>query len=275
MTMTRPAFRQARIRAVIICACLLASSVTWAADTRRFPIGDQALALEGGYIVPQEKSIGTVIGARENRIYFGPGEVLYVRFARNLEVHPGDWLTVYRVTNPVFHPLTTAYMGRIVQVLGLLEIMSEPKNRVAEVRVVKPFDSMANGDPVMLYTLPAEIPDQAKSNEPVTGMIVEFKVPRTVTAQGEIVYIDLGTEDGIELGDRLKVMRSGARESLKTYLPDFPVAELKVITVQQRTATSKVVRSLTGVRRGDFVTRLNSPAAGPVDHDSNGQAPNP
>jgi hypothetical protein len=192
---------------------------------------------------------------------------VYLRFVRNADIHPGDWLSVYRVTTPVFHPVTTAYMGRIVQVLGLLEVVSEPKNRVAEARVVKPFDSIAQGDPVVLYTAPPEIPDQTKGTEPITGTIVEFKVPRTVTAQGEIVYVDLGTEDGVELGDRLRVIRAGARESLRTFLPDYTVGELKVINVQARTATTKVVRS-TGVRRGDFVVRHVPQRAGGLDQDS-------
>jgi hypothetical protein len=100
------------------------------------------------------------------------------------------------------------------------------------------------------------VPDQGTSEEPLTGTVVEFKIPKQETAQGEIVYIDLGNQDGVGVGDRLKVIRPGNRESMKTFLPDYPFAELKVLSVQERTATTKVVRSLDGVHRGDFVTRL-------------------
>ena len=140
--------------------------------------------------------------------------------------------------------------------LGILEITSEPQNRVVEARVIQPLDSMGPGDPVMLFAPPTEVPDQGKSEEPVTGTIVEFKIPKQETAQGEIVYIDLGAQDGIGAGDRLKVIRPGNRESMKTFLPDYPFAELKVLSVQERTATTKIVRSLDAVHRGDFVTRL-------------------
>jgi hypothetical protein len=271
MNQTRSRVRDGCLGVVMFCMfSVLSSGIGTAAEGKlfRIPVGEQAVAFEAGYIAPGEKLVGTVIGARENRIYFGAGEILYLRFVRNADVHPGDWVTVYRVTNPVFHPVTTAYMGRIVQVLGVLEIVSEPKNRVAEARVVKPFDSIANGDPVILYTPPAEVPDQTKATDPITGTIVEFKIPRSVTAQGEIVYVDLGIEDGIALGDRLRVIRSGARESLRTFLPDYAVAELKVISVQARTATTKVVRSMKGVQRGDFVVRLISSRSGILDQDS-------
>jgi outer membrane protein OmpA-like peptidoglycan-associated protein len=87
-------------------------------------------------------------------------------------------------------------------------------------------------------------------------VIVEFKVPRQVTAQGEIVYIDLGAEDGLALGDRFHVIRRGPRESFNTNLPDYVLGELKVISLQQRTATTKVVKSLDAVKRGDYITRI-------------------
>jgi len=244
--------------AVFVLASFLLSTTAIAAEGNRIPpVGDQALAFQGGYILPTEKLAGSIIGARESKTYFSTGDTLYIRFIRNLDVHTGDWVTVYRMTNPVFHPITTVYVGRLVKILGILEITSEPQNRVVEARVIQPLDSMGPGDPVMLFAQPTEVPDQGKSEEPVTGTIVEFKIPKQETAQGEIVYIDLGAQDGIGAGDRLKVIRPGNRESLKTFLPDYPFAELKVLSVQERTATTKIVRSLDAVHRGDFVTRLS------------------
>ena len=243
--------------AVFVLASFLLSTTAIAAEGNRIPpVGDQALAFQGGYILPTEKLAGSIIGARESKTYFSTGDTLYIRFIRNLDVHTGDWVTAYRLTNPVFHPITTVYVGRLVKILGILEITSEPQNRVVEARVIQPLDSMGPGDPVMLFAPPTEVPDQGKSEEPVTGTIVEFKIPKQETAQGEIVYIDLGAQDGIGAGDRLKVIRPGNRESMKTFLPDYPFAELKVLSVQERTATTKIVRSLDAVHRGDFVTRL-------------------
>jgi hypothetical protein len=236
--------------AVFVLASFLLSTTAIAAEGNRIPpVGDQALAFQGGYILPTEKLAGSIIGARQSKTYFSTGDTLYLRFIRNLDVHTGDWVTAYRLTNPVFHPITTVYVGRLVKILGILEITSEPQNRVVEARVIQPLDSMGPGDPVMLFAPPTEVPDQGKSEESVTGTIVEFKIPKQETAQGEIVYIDLGAQDGIGVGDRLKVIRQGNRESMKTFLPDYPFAELKVLSVQERTATTKIVRSLDAVHR--------------------------
>jgi len=264
MRMTSGARKLRVVTAALIAGFLFSGSVL-AQDgmaLRRIPVGDQALAFQGGYILHNENLVGTVIGARESKSYFGTGDTLYLRFIRNLDIHMGDWVTVYHLTTPVFHPITTVYMGRLVKILGILEVTSEPTERVTEARVIRAFDSISAGTPVMLYAPPPEIPDLGSSEEPLTGAIVEFKEkPREVTAQGEIVYIDLGTQDGLGLGDRLKVIRPGKRESLKSFLPDYILGEVKVIGLQERTATTKVVKSQDGVRRGDFVTRAPAQTA--------------
>ncbi len=253
---------------MFLLASFLASASVLAAEGTSFhrtrPNSDQALAFQGGYILPSEKVVASVIGARESKTYFGTGDTLYVRLIRNIDVRPGDWLTAYNMTTVVFHPITHAYMGRVVKILGILEITSEPKDRVAEARVIQPLDALKPGDPLMLYDLPAATPETAKSDEPISGAVVESKEGGELTAQGEIVYIDLGAHDGLEVGDRLKVIRRGPRESMKTFLPDYALAELRVLSVQQRSATTMIVKSIDAVHRGDQVTRLLHRASTPV-----------
>jgi len=253
---------------MLLLATLLSSASVLAAEGTSFhrtrPSSDQSLAFQGGYIVPAEKVVGSVIGARELKTYFGTGDTLYIRFIRNIDVRPGDWLTAYNMTTVVFHPITNAYMGRVVKILGILEITSEPKNRVAEARVIQPLDALKPGDPVMLYELPADVQEASKSDEPISGAIVESKEGGELTAQGEIVYIDLGVSDGLQVGDRLKVIRRGSRESMKDFLPDYALAELRVLSVQQRSATTMIVKSIDAVHRGDLVTRLLHRPSPPV-----------
>jgi hypothetical protein len=43
---------------------------------------------------------------------------------------------------------------------------------------------------------------------------------------------------------------------MKAFLPDYALAELRVLSVQQRSATTMIVKSVNVVHRGDVVTRL-------------------
>ncbi len=125
----------------------------------------------------------------------------------------------------------------------------------------------------MLYELPAEAPEAGRSDEPISGAVVGSMEPsRDLTGQGDIVYIDLGSHDGLGVGDRLKVIRRGARESMTTFLPDYALAEIRVLSVQQRSATTMIVKSVNVVQRGDHVTRLLRTPTPPVK-DLNVQDP--
>ncbi len=223
-------------------------------------IGAQAEAFQGGYVLPTEQVSGTVIGAREVKKLYAYGDILYVRFRPGAEMKVGDRVTLYRKTDEVYHPVIGQYIGRVIATLGVLEISTPPVNRVSEARVIQSFDSLSPGDPIMPYKPPAAVPDQSTSGGTVRGMIVAFKVPRQVTAQGEVVYIDRGAGDGVSLGDRFTVIRQGAWESMTTRFPDYTFGELKVIGLQERTATAFVIKSTDALQRGDTVMQLASVA---------------
>ncbi len=220
--------------------------------------GEQALAFQSGYIVAHEEVSGTVAGARQAKSLFAGDDVLYVRFPRETAIQTGDHFTLYKPAQPVFHPITGAFIGRLITILGIVEVTTVPVDEVSKARIVRSFDSISPGNPVMPYKAPPPVPDQGASDGSVSGVIVEFKAPRQLTAQGDIVYIDRGAADGVSLGDRFTVIRLGTRQSPTTRLPDEPVAELKIIGLQEQTATAYVTKSLDTLRRGDVIIQLSS-----------------
>ena len=221
--------------------------------------GDPAIAFQGGYIKPSEQVSGRVVGARDFKQLFGMGEVLYVRVLPDANVKVGDRLTLYRPTKQVYHPITRDPMGRIMVILGILRVTTETKENVVSTQIERAFDSISPGDFVMPFQFPPAVPAQQTTSGPVTGVIVDFKQARQVTAQSEIVYIDRGETDGVALGDRFSVIRPGRRLSLMTKNPDVVLAEIKVIGLQPRTATAYVVKSIDAIHRGDIVSRMPPP----------------
>jgi peptidoglycan-associated lipoprotein len=223
--------------------------------------GDPAIAFQGGYLKFSEQVSGLVVGSRDSKQLFGMGEVLYVRVLPDANVKVGDRLTLYRPTKQVYHPVTRAPLGQIMVILGILQVTTETKENVVSTRIERAFDSISPGDFVMPFQLPPEVPAHQTTSGPLTGVIVDFKQARQVTAQSEIVYIDRGETDGVALGDRFSVIRPGRRLSFMTKNPDVVLAEIKVIGMQPQTATAYVVKSTDAVHRGDIVSRM--PPAGP------------
>src|SRR5438093_10569671 len=81
-----------------------------------------------------------------------------------------------------------------------------------------------------------------------TGTNVYHQERRSVIGQKNIVYIDWGREEEVAIGDRLDVYR------VMTGLPHRSVGELKVIALEDHTATAKITRSTTPFLRADRFT---------------------
>jgi len=219
--------------------------------------GDQALAFQSGYILAREQASGTVIGSRDSKSLLASGDVLYLRFTTDADIKAGDRFTLFKSVRPVYHPILEVYMGHLVAILGIVEVTTPPVKQVAEARIIRSFDSISPGDPMAPFKMPPAASGSGASERPsVMGVIVEFKVPQQVTAQGDIVYIDRGTADGVAIGDRFSVVSPGKRGATATRLPDEKIAELRIIGVQDRTATAVVAKSLDALHRGNIVTQL-------------------
>ena len=221
---------------------------------------DQAMALQSGYVqaFPEPVS-GVVIGARETKRLFGQGDALYLRLAPTTDAKVGDQFTIFRPSTHMYHPVTRDYMGRMVVLLGVLEIAKEPGAGVTEARIVRAFDVMAPGDLLKPYETPPPVPTQQVTSGPLRGIVLDFLAPRQITGQSEIVYLDKGEMDGLALGDRLSVSHRGQRLSTTSRNPDQAIAEIKIIGLQARTATAYVLKSTDGIRRGDVINRLPPP----------------
>ncbi len=225
--------------------------------------GDQATAFHSGYLRQQEQISGSVLRGREDKQLFSQGDVLYLRMGLNADPRTGDLLTLYRPTRQVYHPASREPLGRLMAILGILEIVKEPAEGVVEARIVRAFDTIMRGDYVMPFLPPQPVPAQQTTSGPLTGMIVDFKEPRQLTAQTDIVYIDRGARDGVALGDHFSVIRQGRRQSPATKIPDQVFGEIKIIALQAETATAQVLKSTDGFMRGDLVNRMPPPPPKP------------
>jgi outer membrane protein OmpA-like peptidoglycan-associated protein len=97
----------------------------------------------------------------------------------------------------------------------------------------------------------------------VLAVITDFLVSRQVTAQGDIVYIDKGSADGVVIGDWFNIIRPATHRAFMIQLPDETIAELRIIGVQDRTATALVTVTSDALHRGDVVTRASNKAGAP------------
>jgi LysM repeat protein len=220
-----------------------------------------AALAESGYIVTGEKSVGTVVGARDDRKLIGELETAYLLPRRGTQPQVGDRYTVYRVSRKVYHPVSGKYLGDLIRILGLAEVTgANPHEKTVTAKILVSYDTIYEGDSLMPPQETMEdiqgAPAQASTGESLQGVIVDVKENNAEHALHDVVYIDHGRQDGVHSGDRFAIIREGKRTSAFSFgggvrLPQRTIGQLEVISVQDTTATAQITESTEVIYKGD------------------------
>ena len=241
--------------------------LAWAADDlTSIRFGESALAYSSGSIqrsTPQDGFVNVITGDNQttgDHMIIGARDILYLRLKSPGDVAPGDLFTIYRRALKVFHPTTGQYLGYLVNRLAVAQV-THVDTDLTTVQIVRAYAAVSPGDPVMKFVLPTDegaVVGQPSAGD-VEGRVVEFQANMGVmnmVAQGNVVYLDLGREDGIRPGDRMEIIRSGGN------LPQRVVGELKILSLEDRTATALITKSISRILKGDRVrVKVHAPEA--------------
>ena len=243
-------------------------SLAWGADDLNNSVrfGEQALAYSSGSIqrsTPQDGYVNVITGDNQttgDHMIVGSRDILYLRLKNPDDVALGDLFTIYKRSRKVFHPVTGQYLGYLVNRLAVAQV-SQVDKALTTVQIVRAYGTVSPGDPVMKFILPTdeEAASDQSSTDNVAGRVVDLQSNMgmmNLVAQRNIVYLDQGREDGIRPGDRMEVIRSGGN------LPQRVVGELKILSIEDRTATALVTKSISRILKGDhFRVKGRAPEA--------------
>lgn len=158
--------------------------------------------------------------------------------------------------------------GEVTVPMALLEV-GRLWSDSARVTVVQMYGDYTVGDPVVVpdpYELDAvaQPAPLAEETPAITGSVVGFEVPQVLIGPGDFVFLDIGAEAGVRLGDDFAVHSRVEQDAIGSGLSDA-LATLRVVRVAPATATARVttVRD-PGTKPGDpvrLIRRLVAPGA--------------
>ncbi|HEY5648716.1 MAG TPA: LysM peptidoglycan-binding domain-containing protein [Nitrospiria bacterium] len=213
-----------------------------------------------GYVVVKEKSIGKVVAARDGREIFGENETAYLLPQLGQRPMVGDQFTVYRSVHRVKHPKTGKHLGSLVRILGTLEVTGvKPPEKTVTAYILNSLDFIQPGDlymPVLKDLDTQNLGFSTSAEGSMAGYIVDVKENRVGQAQHDFVFLDRGLNDGLKIGNRFVITRSGDKTSAFSpgggvRLPSRMIGQIQVISVQDITATALILNSTEVILRGD------------------------
>lgn len=226
-----------------------------------YTIGAQTAAqvsLNEGFIAEKEMDrVGRLAYSAEHREYLAQNDLVYLTFKDLDKVRIGDQYSVFRVLNDVVHPETEEVLGRKIQVMGVVEVNGMNEN-VARARILRSFHEIERG----MYLTPLldhyRVVSPRQNLIDLGGTIVDALLEIKELGQFNLVFVDRGAKDGVQVGNRFFVMRRGdgflqlAREEDRK-LPWEQIGEALVVETRDRTSTAVLTRAALEVRRGDRV----------------------
>jgi len=194
-------------------------------DDRKMPVAGSNNLYCAGYVETGEvNTANEIVGAQdeqEQNIY-AQGDNVYISMGANRGVKVGDMFSVIRPRGQVETRWTRKdNLGFYVQEVGAVEVINV-KAEISVARVVSSCDNLQLGDllqqtPVRTSPLFEKRPALnvfADSTGKAFGRIFMARDGRELLGREQIVYIDLGTEDNVKVGDYLTIYRQLGKGNL-------------------------------------------------------------
>jgi hypothetical protein len=212
------------------------------------PVADKYSMVSAGF-VSLEESKDVIVGSKEAKTVFAYDDIVYVTI-HSKEAAVGDKFIIYTMLKKVKHPVTGKDYGRLTKVLGVLRLTEMGAPGTYAARITLSFDAVEKGDMLTPYQEPTLVFKTAQEKpKDITGYILEVMDGRTINALTDIVYLDKGSADGVDPGDRFIIY---AKPQKKIY-PKEVIGEVQVFLVKEHTATAIVTKSANFIARGDEI----------------------
>lgn len=212
------------------------------------PIIDKYSMLRAGYVNGVETKDRIIGSPEDSKTAFGYDDIVYVKIRGQENINVGDKFLIYTPLNTVKHPVTGKRIGRLINVLGILQITAKGPSDTLTARITLSFDAIEKNNRLLPYQEPALVYDSTqKKTKDISGYILEVMDKRTINAQLDFVYLDKGSADGVEPGDRFIVYTKPDKSSF----PKKVIGEVQVFLVKEKTSTAVVRKSIDTMAIGD------------------------
>lgn len=195
-------------------------------------IVNRELFISSGWISADFDGVGEVSYALANRQMAGRDDIVYLKISD--EEQNNKFFTV-RDIKEVKHPKTRKTLGHQLRITGILEIIGEDNN-MPKARILESFEQVQVGDSLLPFKdiEPPLVPDSFRSPK-ITGYFVESHSNSQILGEGDVVFLDKGHEDGLQVSDVFSAISDSP--------PERPVGAIQIISLQPTTSAAVVLTS--------------------------------
>ncbi len=223
-----------------------------------------ALARQDFIDAKEVEGIGHIVDSEDERINYGANDKVYL--VLDVRAKPGDRFNIFRTGDPIFDldDLGNKVLaGYLVNHLGTVEIISEEAG-IFRGMITQAFEEIGRTDRLKRalpndYKIKLEYPTHA-----LYGHVVYIRGNTVEAGQGQVVGIDLGSDDGLRAGSVLGIYRPGKLVVDKVYkektyraLPEEKIGEIIVLAAQEKASVALISKSSSSIHIEDLIQPLS------------------
>ena len=219
---------------------------------------------QGMILERKVEPMARIVASPEAREELATGDRVYLEVKDHDAIQLGQTLSVYRLVSEVEHPTTGDEVGYKITLIATLEVTDRGgPERLMKAVITSAQREVTRGDLVIADQSALLEVSPVKNLVDLEGVILDGLEELDELGQHHVVFIDQGSEEGVQVGNRLSVARrgDGARElddEQRARMPLEPVGELLIIALQPHSATALITRSTLELKRGDQVFMLRN-----------------
>ncbi len=211
-----------------------------------------------------DKSI-TIDGSVDEKVLLGRGDAVYLSYPTNNPPEVGKTYSIYVPDNPVRS--NGKDYGSYVHLLGTVHVDAVKEDKRARATITDSNMEIQRGAKVGPLLKEFSTVPNVPPKVDLQGTIVAMLTRERLIGQGELVFIDQGQSSGIEVGNRMYVVRRGDAypgHALTTIGQDdrrFParaLGQIVVVEVGDKISVGLVTLSVQEMGVGDVVTMQTS-----------------
>ncbi len=217
-----------------------------------------------GFIAESKlEEIGRVLTNEDDTPMNSEPKILCFYTKRGETVYPGDRFTTFTYVKTVYHPVEKwVKLGYLVELGGEIEVF-RVEGRYCFAKILHNYMEIDEGDPIGRFERWPSKLVITPVKKPLQAYIVMMKEGLMMGAQDKVLYIDKGSDDGLQPGNTMSIYQDcpAKHNPYKPSVwdcrlmpsPDRKIGTIVVLSTQRHTATAMVLQNDREIIVGDKV----------------------
>jgi LysM repeat protein len=216
-----------------------------------------------GFIRTGEIPLGLLVDSVDNRSLLTKNDLVFLKMTESDRVTVGDTYSLYKEGKEVLHPHSGETIGVMMNNLGILQV-TEITNGTITAKVGEVYREVERGADLFEYHPPTREVTLKRGSAELTGVIVATRDGKWSMGANDLVFINLGSDDGLQPGNLCFISRprQASAEIVKKagdlVLPDVVLGAAVVIETHAGTASALIIKSVDAMYIGDQVTVVSN-----------------